>query len=316
MADNILDISILSPLKFVRDGYTPPAPYNTRYFDDFIYEDTIRDWWEQAPYAQPWQFNDHIPLQVLSNYSPHQLELYDCEGNQVSGGIFVMSYVPSSIEGIGVKVYQAAIALDDFEEGLYRFKLKSGDPILDNLKTEWFYLKEKHEDTVLLQYKHNENDHDVVFETGIEFRFRVKGGLVEYTPASRRTVFVDQPENVVQLNARSFATYKLLIGDTWGIPDWTIERINKIFDCSQVLIDGRQFVANEGAKVEANRQEEYPLAGWALEVRPAKNETKKRFIAEGDPDNDLTVAYQIDTRGFGPINQEASTNIIQIEAIE
>lgn len=318
MADNIVDISILSPLKFVEEDFTGPAKYNTRYFDDYIYQNTIPDFYTQQNYWQIWQKNDAIPLQILSNYAPHQMELYDCDDNQVSGAVFQMTYVPTSIEGTGQKVYQAAIGLNTYDEGVYRFRLRSGDPVLETYISEWFCLKQKHEKSILFEYKHNENDHDVVFETGIQMCFRVYGGFPpeQYKPGSNRTVFVDQPNNMVQLNGRSFAVWKLLLGDSFGLPQWVIERINQIFLCSEVLIDGKQFVANDGAEIEPTTEELYPLAGWAIDVRPAIAQNKKRFIADGNQGSPLTVVYQIEGKGFGTITGEASTNIIQIENVD
>lgn len=318
MADNIVDVAILSPLKFVKENYTNEAKYNTKYFEDFIYQDTIPRFYAQQNYRQIWQKNDAIPLQVLSNYAPHNLQLYDCNDLPVSGAAFVMSYKPTSIEGTGQRVYEATIGLNTYDEGVYRLRLRPGDPVLETYVSEWFHLKQLHENSLLLEYRHNENDFDIVWETGIQMCFRVFGGFPpeQYQPGSNRTVFIDQPNNITQLNARSFAVWKLLLGDSFGLPQWVIERINQIFLCSEVLIDGKQFVANDGAEVEPTTEELYPLAGWSLDVRPAKAQGKKRFVADGNQGSPLTVVYQIEGKGFGTITGEASTNIFQIENLD
>lgn len=313
MASNILDISILSPMKFVKEGYANPLPYNTRYMENFLYADTIGSLYEQVPYLQPWQKNDIVPFQVLSNYAPHQLEIYDCQGNQID--TFVMTYKVSSIEGTGQKVYEAFIALDGYDEGVYQFKIKSGSPVLEPYVSEWFDLKEYHENTFLLECTHDENDHDAVFETGIEFRLRVHGELREFQPGADRTVFIDQPRNIVQLAGKSFSTEKLIIGDTFGVPNYMIEKINNFFLCSTVLLDGKQYVGNEGARFEASREPLYPMSGWAFEVRPANASGKKRFVADGSQGSPTTVVYNIESKGFGPSSSPASSNIIKIEEI-
>jgi hypothetical protein len=310
---NILDISILSPMKFVKEGYTNPLPYNTRYMENFLYGDTIGALYEQAPYLQPWQKNDIVRFQVLSNYAPHQVELYDCQGNQID--TFVMTYKLSSIEGTGQKVYEATVALDDYDEGVYQFKIKSGSPVLETYVSEWFGLKEYHENTVLLEYQHDENDHDIVFETGIEFSLRAHGELREFQPGADRTVFINQSRNIVQLSGYSFSTEKFIIGDTYGVPNYMIEKINNIFLCSTVKIDGRQYVGNEGARFEASREELFPMTGWAFEVRPANASGKKRFEADGEQGSPTTVTYNIESKGFGPSSSPASSNIIKIEEL-
>jgi hypothetical protein len=313
MATNIVDIPILCPIKFREVGYSNPAPYNTRYMDDWNYPDTVHDFEEKQPYAHPWQQNDIIYIQLLSNYAPHNLYLFDCDGNQVNS--FIGVYNATSIEATGQKVYEFAIAVNIYPEGYYKFILESGNPVLKRMEGEWLDLRALHENSIQFKYLHNENDFDVVFETGIEMMFRVYGGLKDFKPASDRTVFIDQTRDIVQLSGKSFYTQKLIIGNAFGVPDWVIERVNQIFQCSQVLIDGRQYVANEGASFEPSREDNYPMAGWALEVRPADHQTRKRFTADGNSNNPTTVVYNIETDAFGQLTGPASTNVIQITSI-
>lgn len=314
MSENILDIAVIAPMKFVKEGYANPLPYNTKYMEDFLYGDTIGKLYEQQPYLQPWQKNDIVKFQGLSNYAPHQVEIYDYQGNQID--TFVMTYKASSIEGTGQKVYEASIALDDYDEGVYQFKIKSGNPVLETYVSEWFQLKELHENTILFEYEHDENDHEVVFETGIQFSLRVHGELREFQPGSDRIVFVDQPRNIVLLAGKSFSTEKLIIGDSFGVPNYMIWKINNIYLCSYVLHDGKQYVGSEGARFEAKREELFPMTGWAFDVRPAKANTKKRFVADGNQGSPTTVTYNIESKGFGPSTSPASSNIIKIQELE
>lgn len=312
--DNILDISILSPFQWTKEGYANPTPYNMKYRDDWQYPDTIGSWYEKKSYLQPWEQSDIIPFQGLSNYAPHQLELYDCEGNQID--TFVHAYVVSSIEGTGQKVYEANVALNGYDEGVYQFKIKSGSPVLETYVSNFFHLKQKHENTYLFEVTHDENDFDMVYETGIVSKLRVYGEFREFQPGTDRTVFIDQPRNIVQLSAKSFSTEKLIIGDQWGVPDFIIEKINGLFLCSNVLIDGKQWVGNEGARFEASRESLFPMSGWAFEVRPAKNSTKKRFVADGSQGSPSSVVYNIEQKGYGPITGPASSNIVKITELQ
>jgi len=314
MADNILDIAILSPFQWTKEGYSNPVIYNTKYRDDWQYNDAIGNFYEKRKYLQPWEKTDIIPFQGLSNYAPHQLELYDCLGNQID--VFALTYQISSIEGTGQKVYVANIALNGYDEGVYQFKIKSGSPVLETYVTNFFHLKQKHENTYLFEVTHDENDFDTVFENGLVCKLRVHGELREFQPGADRTIFIDQPRNIVQLSGKMFSTEKLIIGDSLGVPDFIIEKINALFLCRNVLIDSKQYVGSEGARFEAKREDLYPMTGWAFEVRPAKVSTKKRFIADGSQGSPSTVVYQIEQRGFGPITGPASTNVIQITEIQ
>jgi hypothetical protein len=315
MPDNIVDISILCPLKFQVKDYANPAPYNTHFAEDWAYPDTIPDFYEQRPYLQPWQNNDIIYIQIISNYAPHNIELLDCNGNQVD--TFAAAHVPTSVEDTGQKVYEAAIALTSYDGGAHYVRISSGTPILSIVESEMFDIKELQENSVLIKYKHDENDYDVVFETGIEFQLRTFGGfpIEQYKPGADRVVYIDQSRDAVLLSGRTYAIDKLIIGDAGGLPRYMIEKINAIFQCSSLTIDGKGYVVNDGATLEPAIESFYPMAGWGIDLRPASNKLRKRFAVDGNSSNPTTVVYNIETNGFGSITGPASSNIIQIESI-
>jgi hypothetical protein len=314
MAKNITDISIINPLKFRKKGYVNPLPYNTKHFDDWNFKDTIPSFVTEAEYFQPFQKNDIIYLHVLSNYSPHQIEMWSCDGQLVD--TFNAGYHVSSIEISGLMVFRVAVALDDYDEGVYHFQVKSGNPVIDTLETEWIQIKELHEDSILFQYTHDENDFGVAFEVGEEFRFRVHGGVTDFDPQFTRRVFADQIESLDQLSSKTFYTEKLFIGGPLGVPPWVIQKVNEIFRCSSILIDGKEYTAIDGAKWEAVREKDFPMAGWIIEVRRTENSGSKRFEADGDQDNETTVVYNMENYGFGTITNPASSNIVQIESLD
>lgn len=307
MSLNNIYLSTLNPVKFSVASYTSPAEYRTKYFDDFRYQDTLRSFQAPANFFQPWQKSDTINLQILANFAGHTIEMYTCTDQLVD--TFTMAYTVASIELTGYSAYQVSIPLASYAEGTYYFLLKSGG--ISTLWSEIISLKTTHDLSVRMEYYHDQNSFDIAFETGIKFQMRIPGGLTEYQPGSDRVVFIDQPRNIVQLSGKSFATQKLVIGTAEGVPDYLAERVNEIFLCSTVLIDGRQYVANDGAKMEPAREELYPLTGWTLEVRPAKARSSK-FIEIGDPAIASSVTYNIESRGFGGITVGAGANPIQI----
>lgn len=315
MADNILDIAILSPLKFTLKDFVNPAPYNTKYMDDWQYPDTVSFTEVVRRFLRPWQKNDIINIQLLSNFSPFNLHLLDCNDNVIDS--FEAVYKPSSIEGTGQKVYEFSIALNGYAEGIYYFRLDAGSPIIIVGTTALFDLRQFHEGTILFSVTHDQNDYDTVFETGIQINFRMYGGFLteNYVPAVERVIFVDQPENAVQLSSRTFDTDDLIIGTEDGVPPDVIKTINQLFACSEVLVDGKQWVGIDNAKFEGSIEPGYPLVGWRYKVRPADNETKKRFTADGDSNSPSSVVWPLDADGIGQITGTPSTNIIQITAI-
>lgn len=311
MAENILEISGLVPMKFKDTDYTNPAPYNTKYFENFHYRETIPYYLSADDYFQPWQKNDIIYLHLRTNYGPHIVEVINAQGYKVTD--LTLSYVATSIESSGLVVYQGALALNSLAEGKYKLQLKSGDPLVITTESDWFCLKELHQGSILLTYKHSENDFGVAFETGVEFRFRVHGGFKEFQPQSERVVFIDQPNNIVQLSSKSFHTEKLIIGNAYGVPKWVIDKVNQFFDCDSVLVDGKQWVAVSGARFEANRIDRYTKEGWTIEVRPAKRRSGNRFVNDAPAAaNDYYVTYNIEGGVLGDRNAPASSNVIQI----
>lgn len=310
MAANIVDIAILSPFQWTKKGYVNPLIYNTKYKEDWQYIDTLSRWDEVKGYLQPWESVDIIPFQVISNYSPHQLELQDCQGNQVD--TFALDYVVSSIEVTGQKTYEATVALNNYPEGIYRFIINAGYPVLEIYESSFFYLAAVHEGTVLIESTHDENDYDTVFENGFVAKLRIHGEVADFLPGSTREVFIDQPNNMTQLSARTFSTESFIIGDEFGVPDYMIEKVNQHFACKQVLLDGKQYVGNQGARFEATREKDFPMTGWRWEIRAAKANTKKRFEADGAQGFPTTVIYNIENKGFGPISNPASSNVLQI----
>lgn len=315
MADNIIVLSHLNPLKFQRRGYANADPYNTKYFEDWSFAETIRNFEHEVGHLQPWQNNDIIELCLLSNYAPFSAKLVDCSGAVVD--TFLFTRVPVSTDASGLYAYFLSVALTSYPEGVYRLEIYAGSPVVvDTLDSEWFSLKELHENSVLLNYTHGSNDYDVPFESGVAFNLRTLGGFAEYAPKTDRVVFIDQPRNGVQLDAKSYSIWKLFIGDAFGVPDWFIERINAVFCCDTVTIDGKRFVANDGAQVEPNREKDFPLAGWSIELRPAVASNSKRFVAAGTGPGapTSTLVYNIETRGFGPSTGTASDNTVQIIA--
>lgn len=312
MPDNVIYLSTLLPVKFNRLGAVLPAKYNHKQFDEWAYQETVPDFYAQQNWHQPWLKADTIKLQLLSNYAPFSIELYTCTDELVD--TIAMSYVASSIELSALKSYEASIPLSGYAAGSYYFKLKCGSPVIDTFKSEAFTINDSLPYSLLLEYSHEENDFDCVFENGLVFCLRIPGGIVEYQPGSDRTVFIDQPRNITQLSGRSFIVEKLVVGDTYGVPNWVAQRVNEIFLADNVQTDGRRYVAAEGAKMEPARLELYSLVGWGLEVRQAEARQSKKYIAP-DSENPSSVIYNIENTGFGDITTETG-DILQITNID
>jgi hypothetical protein len=74
-----------------------------------------------------------------------------------------------------------------------------------------------------------------------------------------------------------------------GVPNWVGDRLNRIFACDDISIDGTGWMRNDGAKLEATREAGYPFSGWAIELL--------KVVKEHSDDFDLDY-FTVDTTLF------------------
>jgi len=129
-------------------------------------------------------------------------------------------------------------------------------------------------------------------------------------------VWEDQPLNLTTINATPYLQPKLIVGSGGGVPDWVAEWINRIFCCDNTLANGLQYTAVDGSELEANEEDDYPMAGWSMDVRPTKNRYSIRGTNNNTPAENFFVVRNIDTTAFGTFNGNASANIIQVTEVE
>lgn len=313
MANNILIQSGLNPLKFITKGAAIDARYRTKRMEDYIFRDSLHKWQTQVKWWQPWTQEDTITIQFWSNYAPFSIRMIDCITGAQVGAAVSMDYVVSSIEDTGLKVYQKSIALSAIDKGIYYFEIDCGSPVLRVLQSEIIRIDEFPESLLIEYYNEEENDFDLLWEKGLTMSYRIPGGLREWTPGVESVIHIDQNQGAIQLSSSTFYTERLIVGTAEGVPDWVAQRVNDIFQCSNVKLDGKQYIRSENATLEATREEDYPIAGWSLEVRPSDPSATQRTSDEPS-DNPSSIVYNIDNRGFGPITTTGT--ITPIKAIE
>ncbi len=298
-------ISKLNPLKFRRKVADNPM-YQTKDMDTHLYPESAHPLDATPDFAQPWQTSDTIRLQFLADVFPVTINMMSCSGLVV--GTFVCDQIESSMSAYSsLRVYEASIPLLSYQTGRYYFTVDFGSVQLDS---EVIDLQVSHPVTLLFEYFHDQNLPPLLFETGIKFQQRVYGGLREYQPGAERKVFIDQPQNATQLSSYTNETWALLIGRAEGVPNYVIQRVNELFRCSTVLIDGKQFTLPEGANWQATRSDFYSLTGWRTDVRVAKSGGGE--VLAIDPDGDIVIVYGLEQGDWGNITTPAQGNIIQI----
>jgi hypothetical protein len=114
------------------------------------------------------------------------------------------------------------------------------------------------------------------------YRMRLKGGLwsKDESPASEDVGYIDQSRSRKMLSSQPFNIYNFTFGDNRGLPNYIIDKVNRIFSCEFVKIGREFYTKNDGASVQQVWSEQkYPLAAWNLELCPYENKYIDKFRA-------------------------------------
>lgn len=306
-----LESSILNPLNLVDKNRELLPNYNWRQFDAFMSNEQIVTPYETYKcYKQIWQTNDILKLQFKSDFSPIRLQLKD------SKGLAVLSQEMSLLRTIGTDLYfEDQIAFDFIAPGTYTLEVLGGDPAIITLVSEPFQLAENWPYSILINYS-NAFNNNILWETGITMNFRVNGVIPFDSAASVRTVYVDQPGSEKTVKGIPYRLFNFYVGNNGGIPAWVVDKLEEIFDQTEVFLDGKGFAPVGDAKFQTTKVERYPWAQWNIQLRETNNTRMKRFEPTGLQEKKVVIDYIIDTKLFGPEYGSANDNSITINSID
>lgn len=313
---NQLYIPFLNPIRFYDVNKAVFDQYLTKHFEDHPYADQILPWQEAAKYAQKWQTSDVIALQFPANFGPLNIDLIGKYGEVVPGGSFVGVQKGAHLDIPGLYIYEFSISLASIPPGCYHWRLSNGNFEELHMVSEPQLIKELHPHSVYIQYKNSRFAGDIIFETGIMFNFRVEGSFGFLQPSANIEAYEDQKANPEILSARPFRIFPLVIGGTFGVPDWVVDLFNLIWCCNYVLVDGKEFARSGEAQLSFNVIENYPMRGVTIELREGINRGSKIISPNVNTNMLLMVAYNIDTRLFGNYAAGSSSNLIPIVSTE
>lgn len=265
----IVKIPHANPLRFYKSDESPfgfPAHENS---------------W-MARYCQKFNQSDKLAIQVHLKekyWRSIGLKLLDIEDNEIviaPGTLIAAGYYSDDYR---VWQLQSETILNQ-DPGLYRVKITvnvmvdAGPPEVTEdwiYYSEYFYIDEAHENTVLLEYGNDVNDFDLFFKTSnaaYTFQFRVEAGVMSegLKPSSKDEVYIDQVRKVVKLDSVPYNVESWIFGPGKGIPNWMADKLNRILSCNQLTIDGQAYTKDDGAKLEPVREADYPLAGWKIDM--------------------------------------------------
>lgn len=297
MAVNNLIFSFLNPVKFTKLVPDQVAQYVSKHMDDWPFVSTIYKWEQATHYCQPWQLSDNIRLQLQSNSGPINLKVVNQDEVAVHDVNFVQKQ--QNDDDATLFIYEIDLALSIFSEGGYYLKISIGNPVSVVYVSEPLVFSELIENTVTLEFKHWRFYQDIVFETGFSPSIRIPATLKPKSFASKDTIYEDQPLNLTMVKSVPYRIWELSIGGARGIPDYLADKLNRVFGCSTLKIDGKLYTKNEGAKLEPSDLENYPMRGWTIELREKLNRSSRIFVDDVAVDQNAYTIVTVDTKGFG-----------------
>jgi hypothetical protein len=311
MANQIL-IPYLNPVKFVEFNRSQPAQYESRHLDDYLFADQLRSYQTRVEYKQKWTVNDAIKLQFESNFDPIQVQIIDCQMNvyrtQNATRIRTNKYVT------GFYVYEVTTSLALIDPGVYFLLLTLGGST--QMISEPFQVSATLPESLLFEYNNTHFHGDVLFETGFTPSLRVEAILDDEPPANERTGYIDQKFNATVLKSVPYRVFTLTAGHREGVPSWVAHKLNWIFSCNNVMIDGKPYAVFD-ANIEGNQLDpQYPMRPYSVKLREGVNSSSKAVGVTLDANKKMVVSLVLDSTVFGDLSEQAGNNLITITSVE
>lgn len=306
-----LFIPLLNPIKYHEVTPVQLPQYLSKSIEKYPFIETIEEWEQEVDYPQLWQKTDAITQQLLSGYGPVNMQIIDADNVVKIATNFTQRL--QNKQDASQWVYENTTILNSLPKGYYFIKLSVGSSSPTFLISEPQLVCDKIPDSVYLEYHHRSFYGDVFFETGLVFSSRVLGKIKLSNPASKDTIYEDQPLNETLIWSYPYEVYDFLVGGSYGIPDYLIKRLNRVFGCSSTLIDGTAYTKSEGAKWERKSFDDYPLSGWTLELRQAINRASQVYENGTMQARQVSVVAAIDTKGFAISDTGAEVALIDIQ---
>lgn len=279
--EGMIHISKLNPVRLMEVG--------NKYHVAFA--NSIPAFLPGTEYCQPFENMDLIRLQVADDSYPYDYtaSIIDVSGIEIK--VFETNYKGQLGD---LYYYNIEAALTGINQGVYFIQL-TADGALEqkHFISEPIHIASKHESSALIKYSHDQNEFGICFlaageTTPEQFSIRVHGGIdpTGFKPGSNDVIYTNQDNQRVLLNSAPYNVELLKLGNGKGLPNWIVEKLNRIFSTVEIYINGIRYIKFDSAKFEPVRVDEYPMAGWTLEVIRADEGYSDKYGA-GDFNKDF-----------------------------
>lgn len=278
--------------------------YNSKDFEDFDFPETILPWEQLTSYCQTWQLNDTINLQLQTNVGPVSFKLKKCSNDKLVDTV-LFDQKQQSVSEPGLFIYEVAVPLNAYDEDCYYVELDFGGVF--TLRSGELNFAELHENSLLIEYKHFETREDLIYETGFFPNVRVLGTKRYDRSPQKSTVYEDQVLNMTALHSQKYRKWNLVIGESYGIPDYLADMLAGVIGCSDLRIDGKNYTVDKDSEFEPNGEDYYPMRGWSISLRERYTRGSRVYENDEPIDGQVVVMSNVSLKGF---NVEGDQTVI------
>jgi hypothetical protein len=253
---------IYSPINpiWMNEVVTPNAGYNTL---PFSYQSG------RIPYSQKVKFAFPTKMQVLSDWVP-TLKIYQC-GTGTLKATISPSTPTTGIIGQTFTCYEFAINWSSYAADTYYIEITYTDdaPLLHTWRSGAIQSATNWPNTLVYEYTNSQNQYSIVWATGIVMSMVVEGAIADYEPGFEDVIYEDQYHNTTKLNSIPFRQFTLYAGSATGfagMPTYMGDKLNWIFACDQIKIDGVYYQNTNGSKWETSRTDPYGTNFMGLKI--------------------------------------------------
>lgn len=261
---NIVQWSNYNTLRFVRESVTSGDRYATLPADQLLYEDSVYDFQEYIPYKQKVQNNDpHCFAIYVTSGATATYQVIRCSDNKIVSSSFSPYYGLNSIKTEDGVTYDFLLFLTTFEDlsladGNYyvRITVDFGSETKDYV-CEPFYLKDSHDNTLLIEAHNETNRGDMIFiQNGDDWitprpMIRFEGNITTASEKSKNNIFSEQDEENRNIKAEGWSSDTLAVGASFvggaghGVPRWLLDKINIYTTSDYWAVEGRRYTRAE-----------------------------------------------------------------------
>lgn len=293
--NNMLSISNLNPLHFVKYNFSLHAKYHIKEIYDDFFENRTNRFPVHPDYAQPFQTTDAVRLQFrTAGLGQLNIKIYNSKTNLVNT-VYMEIQANPAIQSPFV-LQKLDIDLVDYPVGLYTFIVCTGGTPL--AIAEYIEVGVDFPETVLIEYFNSYNLQNGFFSTWRPM-LRVEGMLMPWMPKSSFTEYEDDSKDPDIVHQVPSKVRPFMIGNARGIPDWMALKVDEILLLNRVYIENNRYVRSADSKFEGNKVPGWPMNYYTTELQKAINDSSLTIDDSNLDQEPVNSVLTLDAIAFG-----------------